>query len=93
MTWKKLVTVQISPTRGKLFHTSDHAEFIDGHEAHVIRAKRARALAFTVGGARLFRRVVNHPGTKAPVLAPAMALANSTRRFSHGARQRTNVRF
>jgi hypothetical protein len=71
----KLVTVQISPTSGKLFDTSDHAKFIDeGTKPHVIRAKHARALAFTVGGARLFRRVVNHPGTKArPFVAPAMA--------------------
>jgi len=67
----KLVAVQISPMSGKLFDTSEHAEFI---VAHVIRAKKARALAFQVAGAMVFRRVVNHPGTKArPFVAPAMA--------------------
>ncbi|RPH72011.1 hypothetical protein EHM76_06005 [bacterium] len=71
----KLVAVQISPMSGKLFDTSEHAEFIDkGTVAHVIRAKKARALAFQVAGAMVFRRVVNHPGTKArPFVAPAMA--------------------
>jgi hypothetical protein len=34
-----------------------------GSEPHVITAKRAKALRFTIGKKVLFRRRVNHPGT------------------------------
>ena len=34
--------------------------------AHVIEAQNAKALAFNVGGTMIFRRKVNHPGSKFP---------------------------
>ncbi len=34
--------------------------------AHVIEAKNARTLAFSVGGTMIFRRRVNHPGSNIP---------------------------
>jgi hypothetical protein len=36
----------------------------EGSKAHVIVAKKAGALRFVVAGSVLFRRKVNHPGTK-----------------------------
>lgn len=36
-----------------------------GTRPHVIRPRRAKVLAFTVGGRRVFARLVNHPGTRA----------------------------
>lgn len=36
----------------------------DGTEPHVITARNAKALRFTMGGATMFRRSVQHPGTK-----------------------------
>lgn len=37
----------------------------DGTRPHTIRAKRARALRFVVGGRTVYARVVHHPGTRA----------------------------
>lgn len=37
----------------------------DGTEAHPIEAKKAKVLRFTSGGAVVFRKRVNHPGTPA----------------------------
>lgn len=58
---------------------SDHkaSRFIEsGTAAHIIEPSRARVLAFTVGGDRIFAKRVNHPGTEAkPFMAPAMRLA------------------
>lgn len=36
----------------------------EGTDPHVIRAKNVRALKFDVGGKTVFRRSVNHPGTR-----------------------------
>jgi len=36
----------------------------NGTRAHIIEAKRAKALKFSVNGQMLFRRRVQHPGTK-----------------------------
>lgn len=57
-----------------------------GTVAHIIRARFARALAFPMGGALIFRRQVNHPGTPGygyihhtfAVLAPSMRARLST---------------
>lgn len=38
---------------------------VEGTQAHIIRAKKARALRFQVGGEWVFRRAVHHPGTQA----------------------------
>lgn len=68
-----------------LFNFSDHASFIElGTPPHRIEAKRGM-LAFQMAGAMMFRRAVNHPGTKArPFLAVAttageLALRDSAR--------------
>lgn len=46
-------------------YTAPQAGFTnDGTRPHVIRPKRAKVLAFTVGGRRVFARVVHHPGNK-----------------------------
>ena len=37
---------------------------------HTIRARRARALRFSIGGKTIFRRSVKHPGSKIPARAP-----------------------
>lgn len=47
--------------------TNDHhaAVWLDeGTKPHVIEAKNAKALRFEIGGQVLFRKRVNHPGTK-----------------------------
>lgn len=41
------------------------AIFEYGSVAHIIRARFAQALRFTLGGTVMFRKQVNHPGTKA----------------------------
>lgn len=47
-----------------------HVEF--GTDPHVIRAQPGRTLAFEVDGKMVFRKQVNHPGTKAqPFMFPA----------------------
>lgn len=38
---------------------------LNGTPPHVIQARRRDALAFVVNGTQVFRRRVNHPGTKA----------------------------
>ena len=58
-------TVQISSTRGKLFNLAPYGQWVnDGTRPHVIRARNAKFLRFTVGGVVMFRRSVMHPGTK-----------------------------
>lgn len=54
-----------------------YARFVEeGTRPHVIRPRRARALAFTVGGRTVIVRRVNHPGTKgAHMLRDGMAAA------------------
>ncbi|MFG2404283.1 hypothetical protein ACGFR8_08065 [Streptomyces brevispora] len=41
------------------------AYVVRGTRPHAIRARRGKALRFTVGGRTLFRKAVWHPGTKA----------------------------
>lgn len=49
----------------------------DGTRPHPIVATRAKALRFTMGGGTVFRRSVNHPGTKAdPFLEVAQDFAD-----------------
>lgn len=61
-------------TRG-LTNWSGHAGFINsGTRPHVIAARRVQFLRFQMNGQTMFRRSVNHPGTKArPFVALAMA--------------------
>jgi hypothetical protein len=46
--------------------------------AHVIEAVNAKTLAFTMGGVTMFRRSVNHPGSKFPA-RPYLAVALEAR--------------
>lgn len=47
-------------------YTAPQAGFTeDGTRPHTIRARRARVLAFKVGGRTVFAKSVRHPGTKA----------------------------
>lgn len=49
-----------------LASSSNVARFLlNGTPPHVIQARRRDALAFVVNGTQVFRRRVNHPGTKA----------------------------
>lgn len=58
--------VETAQERGVVFHESKVANYInDGTKAHIIRAKKAKALAFMAGGRMVFRKMVRHPGTKA----------------------------
>lgn len=46
----------------------------NGARAHIIRARRAKALRFEQGGRIVYRSSVNHPGVRArPWLAQALA--------------------
>lgn len=75
------------PFTGRLFSRAKYSGWInDGTEPHVITAKRARVLSFVVNGQRLFRRRVNHPGTKARPFAQPAARAGET--FLHADLQR-----
>lgn len=49
----------------RLSNAVRYAPFLEfGTKPHVIAARRAKALRFTVRGQTLFRKSVNHPGTK-----------------------------
>lgn len=60
-------------TRSVIKASASHGIFIEnGTKAHIIRAKKAKALRFEVGGQVIFAKEVRHPGTKAnPFLKPA----------------------
>ena len=45
--------------------TANHASFVrDGTSAHTITARNAQTLRFTIAGRVVFRKSVQHPGTK-----------------------------
>jgi len=49
----------------RLRNPKPHARTLEGgSKPHVIRARRGKALRFVSGGRLVFRRAVNHPGTK-----------------------------
>lgn len=49
----------------RIFSTKKTAAFLEyGTKPHVIRARKASALRFVVGGKTVFARKVNHPGTR-----------------------------
>lgn len=58
--------VSAASVRQEFGATAPYAPFVvDGTRAHRIVARNARVLRFTTsGGQTLFRRAVNHPGTK-----------------------------
>ena len=70
---------QATAYTGRLFSSAPYAGYVDaGTRAHTIAARRAKTLAFTVGGKRVFRRTVHHPGTTPrPFVAPAAHMGES----------------
>lgn len=49
----------------EVFATANYAKFVhDGTEPHLIRPRRAKALAFEAGGRTVFAAWAMHPGTK-----------------------------
>lgn len=61
-----ILITSVGPT-GKVTFPVSYARFVhEGTRAHVIRAKKKKALKFKgAGGGFVYRRKVNHPGTKA----------------------------
>lgn len=56
---------QSGPLAWRIASPLTYAPMVEsGTRPHVIRPRRAKILAFTVGGTRVFARAVNHPGTK-----------------------------
>jgi hypothetical protein len=66
-----------------------HASFIDkGTPPHRIEASRKKVLAFQFAGGLMFRRAVNHPGTKA---RPFVALATAVGQMAMAASMRAGI--
>lgn len=65
---RKSIHGDVSPgyLKAKLSAGKKQIKFIEnGTKPHEIRARKARFLSFVVNGTRVFRRKVQHPGTKA----------------------------
>lgn len=63
--WAVETTDTHGGAEGELINRARHAPYvIYPTRPHIIRARRARALRFSAGGAVLYRRQVFHPGTK-----------------------------
>lgn len=54
--------------------TAAHAAYVEYNtRAHIIKAKKAKALKFNMDGKTMFRKWVRHPGTKEqPFMRPAL---------------------
>lgn len=79
-------------TRGgkvvKIRNTAPYARAVEnGSRPHVIRAKNGGALRFVMNGRVMFRRSVNHPGTK-PTKFLRTATEFAFERFGRGMDQR-----
>ena len=62
---KRAVTVRVKGVQLRLKWQKKHAGFIEyGTRPHIIRARRARFLRFTVRGRLVLTKKVKHPGTK-----------------------------
>lgn len=58
------VTTLTTRVKGVVLNRAKYAAAVhDGTGPHIIRARRKRALRFTVGGKVVFARSVRHPGT------------------------------
>lgn len=79
---------QRSSRQGIFFSSAKHAIFVnDGTRPHVIEARRAKMLRFEIGGQTIFRRRVNHPGTKPrPFAAMARAAGEAVTQIAAQAR-------
>lgn len=65
------VDASASSVIGKVYSSGDVKyaaihEFGGQTKAHIIEAKNAKALAFSMGGKQVFAKRVNHPGSKIP---------------------------
>lgn len=50
---------------GEVYNDAKYAEAVhDGTSAHLIRARRKKALKFTAGGKTVYAKSVWHPGTR-----------------------------
>lgn len=65
--------------RGSVINNAKYAAVVhDGSPPHTIRARRRKALRFTVGGETIFARSVRHPGAAPrPWLFKALRVAAS----------------
>jgi len=66
---KQQVTRTSDLIKAKVYTNVEYARIHEygGHTPpHVIEPKKAKALAFTVGGKQIFAKRVNHPGSKMP---------------------------
>jgi hypothetical protein len=65
--------------KGSVVNNAKYAAAVhDGTKPHTIRARRKKALRFTIGDETIFVRSVRHPGTKArPWLYEALRVAAS----------------
>ncbi len=73
----RVVTLR-SGRRIRITNRAKHARFLEGGtRAHVITARRGRVLRFMSGGGPVFRRSVQHPGTRAYKFIQASAKAAS----------------
>lgn len=57
--------VEQSGKRGVVGTNAPHARPVhEGSKAHIIRPKNGKALAFTIGGVKIIRASVKHPGNR-----------------------------
>jgi hypothetical protein len=62
---RKSIYAQVRGDKATIRARAPYAGFvINGTPPHIIRAKDGGALRFQIGGATVFARSVNHPGTK-----------------------------
>lgn len=60
------VRVEGDRVTGTVLSAAEYSMYVhDGTRPHIIRPRTARALAFTIGGQRVYAKSVRHPGTKA----------------------------
>ncbi len=66
--------------RGEVFNNTKYALAVhDGTGPHVIKARKKKALKFTVGGRTVYATSVRHPGTRPrPFLSDALRFSLST---------------
>jgi hypothetical protein len=79
------MTVKTLRTRvkGEVVNRAKYAAAVhDGSKAHIIRARKKKALRFEVGGKVVFARSVRHPGSRGrPWLADAAERVSATAGF------------
>jgi hypothetical protein len=78
-----LRVTQNGPT-GSVTFTVKYAQWVhDGTRPHIIRARKKKALRFTVGGQVIYRPLVHHPGTRPqPFLARALVEVGPANNFA-----------